>query len=330
MLVYVTAIAGAAALNTLSVLDTMDKSNDAWRFLGDPAAPDLFTTRTCGPDGGRALFRNGVAVEPSLEPETAPAPDLVVVPGLDDDVGASLAANAGWVDHLKRWHDGGSTVAASCTGSFLLAEAGLLAGRRATTHWVAADALGAAYPDIDVRADAVIVDEGDVITSGGATTAFNLVLYLVGRFGDRRRANAATRLMLLDSGRASQQPFALASLHRHHDDPVVHDAQSLIQSNGVQPLTVASVAAAVGVSPRTLSRRFRAALDLTPQSYIEEVRIDAARRILEEGGRRVERIGAEVGFTDGAGFRRAFKRQTGLTPLEYRRRYGPRPGSRVP
>ena len=321
MNVHVTAISGAAALNTLSVLDTMTKSNSAWRHLGQPDAADLFTVRASGPHGEQARFHHGVTLPATFDPARDPCPDLVVVPGLDDDVGPSLEANRAWVPHLRRWHENGATIASSCTGAFLLAEAGLLGGRRATTHWIAADALAMAYPDIDVQPDAVVVDEGDVITSGGATTAFNLVLYLIGRFGSRDRANAATRLMLLDSARTSQQPFALTGLHRRHHDPVVHHAQSAIQNGRVDPLTVANLAAEVGVSPRTLTRRFRAALDLTPQAYLEEARIDAARRLLEETTLAIGELRARVGFADPTSFRRAFKRRTGLTPGQYRQRY---------
>ena len=319
--VYVTAIDGAAALNTLSVLDTMTKSNDAWRHLGDPSAADLFTVRACGPTGGDARFHRDASLPATFHPDRDPTPELVVVPGLDDAVEPSLEQNRGWIPHLRRWHDEGAIIASSCTGTFLLAEAGLLDGRRATTHWVAAAALAGAYPQVDVLPDAVVVDEGDVITSGGATTAFNLVLYLIGRFGGRERANAATRLMLLDSGRASQQPFALTGLHRRHQDAIVHRAQSAVQDGRVDLLTVAVLADEVGVSPRTLTRRFRAALGLTPQAYLEEVRIDAARRLLEETALAIDDLRTRVGFADPSSFRRAFKRQTGLTPGQYRQRY---------
>lgn len=325
MRVYVTAIADAAGLNTLSVLDTMTKSNDAWRFVAGPHEPDLFTVFGTGADGLAPVpFANGTQLAPTLDIDRAPPPDLVVVPGLDDDVEVSLARNHGWVDHIARWHAEGSVIASSCTGAFLLAEAGLLDERKATTHWVAAAALADRYPTIEVTPEAIVVDEGDVITSGGATTAFNLVLYLIGRFGSTERANAATRVMLLDSARDSQRPFALTFLHRQHDDPIVHAAQSAVQHHPVTSLTVAALADTVGVSPRTLTRRFRTALSISPQHYLEQVRIDAARRLLEETTLPIETVRTEIGFGDPTSFRRAFKRVTSLTPAQYRRRYATR------
>ena len=325
MRVYVTAIADAAALNTLSVLDTMTKSNDAWRFVAGPDEPDLFTVFGTGPSGLAPVpFANGIHLDPTVDIDQAPPPHLVVVPGLDDDVETSIARNYHWVDHVARWHAAGSVIASSCTGAFLLAEAGLLDGRRATTHWVAAAALADRYPTIEVTPEAIVVDEGDVITSGGATTAFNLVLYLIGRYGSTERANAATRVMLLDSARDSQRPFALTFLHRQHDDPIVHAAQSAVQHHPVTSLTVATLAATVGVSPRTLTRRFQAALSISPQHYLEQVRIDAARRLLEETTLPIETVRAETGFGDPTSFRRAFKRVTSLTPAQYRRRFATR------
>lgn len=325
MRVYVTAIADAAGLNTLSVLDAMTKSNDAWRFVAGLDEPDLFTVFGTGTDGLAPVpFANGIQLNPTLDIDRAPPPDLAVVPGLADDVEASVARNYGWVDHLARWHAEGSVIASSCTGAFLLAEAGLLDGRTATTHWVAAPALAQRYPTVEVTPEAIVVDEGDIITSGGATTAFNLVLYLIGRFGSSERANAATRVMLLDSTRDSQRPFALTFLHRQHDDPIVHAAQSAVQHHPVTSLNVATLAATVGVSPRTLNRRFQAALSISPQHYLEQVRIDAARRLLEETSLPIETVRAEIGFGDPTSFRRAFKRVTSLTPAQYRRRFAAR------
>ena len=325
MRAYVTAIADAAALNTLSVLDTMTKSNDAWRVVAGQGEPDLFTVYGAGLDGMAPVpFANGIHLDPILDVDKAPPPDLVIVPGLGDDVEVSLTRNYGWVDRVARWHAEGSVIASSCTGAFILAEAGLLDGRRVTTHWVAADSLAERYPNVELEAEAIVVDEGDVITSGGATTAFNLVLYLIGRYGSTDRANAATRVMLLDSARDSQRPFALTFLHRRHDDPIVHAAQSAVQHHSATSLSVANLADIVGVSPRTLTRRFRAALSISPQHYIEQVRIDAARRLLEETSHPIEKIRAEIGFKDPTSFRRAFKRVTSLTPAEYRRRYAAR------
>lgn len=321
MRVFVTAIEGATALNTVSVLDALAKADTAWRFLVRPDGQGAFEPMAVGVDERPITFAHGVQVSPTAVAGRDPAPDLVVVPGLDDDVLPSLARNGHWVEWLARWHAEGAVVASSCTGAFVLAEAGLLDGRRATTHWIAEGLFRVRYPSVDLAIDRVVVDTGDVITSGGATTAFNLVLYLVARFGSRDRARAATQMLLLDSGRDSQLPFVMLGLHRDHDDHLVHAAQAAIDEGAVAPMTVERLAAHVGVSSRTLSRRFGAALGVSPKTYLDEVRIEAAKRLLHSTDDTIERIRSHVGFSDPTAFRRAFRRWVGVTPSEYRRRF---------
>lgn len=323
MRIYVTGIAGAAALNTVSVLDALTKSNTAWRLLHDSSAVDLFDPVLVGLDEDSVEFASGVWVRPGAVAGRDDRPAVVVVPGLDDDVGQSLERNRQWVPWIRRWAGEGVVIASSCTGAFLLAEAGLLEGRKATTHWVAETPFRARYPGVELVIDRTVVDEGDVITSGGATTAFNLVLYLLERFGSADRARTATQMMLLDRGRDTQLPFAMVGLHRSHDDRLVHDAQSAIQQDLVSPLTVAAMAAYLGVSTRTLGRRFDAAIGMNPRGYLEEVRIESAKRLLEQTSNPVGRICAEVGFLDETAFRRAFRRRVGVTPTAYRVRFGP-------
>jgi transcriptional regulator GlxA family with amidase domain len=322
MRTFVTAISGAAALNTVSVLDPLIMADAAWRSLREPTASDLFLASIVGIDESPIEFASGVQARPGVIAGSGEPPELVLVPGLAEDVLPSLERNRHWVPWLERWHAQGATIASSCTGAFLLAESGLLDGRRATTHWMAAPLFSASFPNVILGADRVIVDEGDVITSGGSTTAFNLVHYLVSRFGSPERAAAATRMMLIDSGRDSQLPFAEVGLHRGHRDPVVHIAQSLIQQSVVNELTVAHLAKAVGVSTRTLGRHFADAIGHSPKAYIDAVRIEAAKRSLEQTSVSIAEVRLQTAFTDPTAFRRAFKRSVGVTPTEYRRRFG--------
>lgn len=318
--VAVIAIAGASALNTVSVFDTMRKGEVAWRALGDPMAPDLFAPVIVGMDRAVVHFADGLFVTPSMTPEDH-RPDIVVVPGLGDDVSTSLRLNGGWSEPLRRWAEQGAVVATSCTGAFLAAEAGLLDGRRVATHWVAERDFATRYPTSTVMPGAVVVDEGEVITSGGATTAFNLVHYLVSRFGGAERARAMTRMLLLDSGRQTGLPFAELGIFRDHGDAVVHAAQAALQQRGLAALSVAGLAGHIGVSERTLGRRFRSAIGLSPRDYLTEVRIEAAKRLLEQHLHTVDEIRARVGFSDPSGFRRAFKRLVGESPTAYRGRF---------
>jgi transcriptional regulator GlxA family with amidase domain len=235
---------------------------------------------------------------------------------------ASFGANRGWVPWLAKWHADGARIASSCTGAFLVADAGLLDGRPATTHWLFADELRRRYPAVRVTADQMIVDNGDVITSGGATAFLNLVLYLVERFAGHDRANLAARVLLVDGHRASQLPYIAFGRERAHDDVIVHQVQQHIDSHLGEPLRIAGLAASFGLSERTLSRRFAAATGRGPRAYIQHARVQYARRLLETAGDPVDQVRRRAGYSDPAAFRRVFKQATGLSPSGYRDAYG--------
>jgi len=246
----------------------------------------------------------------------------VVVPGLDDDLAASFAVNRGWVPWLTRWHAAGARIAGSCTGAFLLTDAGLLDGMPATTHWMFAGELRRHYPAVQVTADQMIVDNGDVITSGGATAFLNLVLYLVERFAGHDRANLAARVLLVDGHRPSQLPYIAFGRERAHDDVIVHQVQQHIDSHLGEPLRIAELASSFGLSERTLSRRFAAATGRGPRAYLQHARIEHAKRLLETAGDPIDQVRRRAGYSDAAAFRRVFKQATGLSPSGYRDAYG--------
>jgi transcriptional regulator GlxA family with amidase domain len=249
-----------------------------------------------------------------------------VVPGLDDDLNPSLEANREWVPWIARWYASGSRIASSCTGAFLLAEAGVLAGKAATTHWLFAEEMRRRYPSVDVRADRMIIDTGDVITSGGATAFLNLVLYLVERFGGHERASIAAKVLLIDGHRPSQLPYVAALPDRSHSDPVVHEVQAHVDAHLEEPLRIRKLASQFGLSERTLTRRFVTATGRTPLAYLQYVRINHAKRLLETTSDSIESICRASGYLDPAAFRRAFKQITAMNPTGYRRAYSPRLG----
>ena len=169
----------------------------------------------------------------------------------------------------------------------------------------------------------MIIDDGDIITSGGATTFLDLALYLVERFGGRERANAAARVLLIDGARTSQLPYVhFGGEHRDHNDAAVHQAQTVIDASLAGALRVEGLAADVGLSSRTLGRRFEDALGHSPQSYIRLRRIESARRLLESTDEPIGSIQRRVGYNDPTAFRRAFRDHVGLSPSHYRTRFG--------
>jgi transcriptional regulator GlxA family with amidase domain len=322
--VVVLALLESSSIAVTGLFDVITKADLAYGTLhGRPGRDAQFRVRLASLDGRPVRFGERAVVNADTAAPAVADVDLVVVPGLGDDLEPSLRRNLPWATWIAKWHANGATIASSCSGAFLLAEAGILDGQCATTHWMYADRLRNRRPAVKVTPEKLIIDNGDVITSGGATTFLDLALYLVERFGGRERANAAARVLLIDGARTSQLPYVyLGGEHRDHDDAVVHQAQTIIDDRLDDSLTVDELARRVGLSSRTLGRRFEDALDLTPQAYIQWRRIDTARRRLEATDDPIGTVQRRSGYLDPAAFRRAFRRHLGLSPSDYRARFG--------
>jgi transcriptional regulator GlxA family with amidase domain len=250
--------------------------------------------------------------------------DLILVPSLDPEVLGHLELNRDVVPFLKRMSLAGADIATACTGAFALAEAGLLDGKSATTHWAFQDLFQARYPRVRLEAQAVIVDQSRVITSGGATSFLTLSLYLCERIFGAEAARAASRLFLIDVNKSPQSAYAIFGGQKAHDDEGIHKAQLLIEQQLAKAVSVDALAKSVAMSRRNFVRRFKRATGNVPREYVQRVRIEAAKRALETSSHPVADVSSAVGYEDADAFRKLFQRWTGLTPSEYRGRYGQR------
>jgi transcriptional regulator GlxA family with amidase domain len=323
--VAITAPTDCASINTAGLMDAPRKTDRAWRTIRDPDAGEIFDVHLVGLDDRPIACRDGVVMHPHVAAAQLDPPDLVVVPGLDDDLEPSFQRNRTWVPWIAKWHAAGSRIATSCTGAFLAADAGVMDGKEATTHWIAADAFRRLFPRVLLTPDRMIVDAGDVISSGGATTFLTLVIYLTERYGSHDRAVLASKVMLVDGERRSQLPYVASGPYRDHGDQLIHTVQSFMEAHLAAGVSVDVLAAHASVSVRTLNRRFRMATGETPRGYLQRIRIEAAKRLLETTTDPVDHLRARVGYGDPTAFRRAFTRATGLGPRQYRQKYGPRP-----
>lgn len=201
----------------------------------------------------------------------------------------------------------------------MLAESGLLDGRRATTSWWFQRDFVRRYPLVCLDAEKALVDDGTVITAGAMTAHAELTLQVLRRLHGAGLARNVGSIMLVGDGKSSQLPFMMAE--RSFPDPVVQQAADWIAANLTRPFSGASVAAACHVSYRTLHRRFTAAAGIAPQAYLQTLRVERAKTLLENNRMSLEGIVAEIGYADGPSFRRLFLRMTGLSPAQYRRRF---------
>ncbi|MGX5816626.1 GlxA family transcriptional regulator [Chitinophaga lutea] len=247
--------------------------------------------------------------------------DLLIVPPVYGDILEGITINQEAIPHIQRLYKGGSSVASLCLGAFLLAETGLLDGKKCSTHWAYLDEFRARYPGIEVVDGAIITEVGNIYSSGGASSLWNLILYLVEKFSDRETAVLISKNFALDIGRSSQAVFTVFKGQKRHADEEIMKVQEYIEKNYNEKMTIDVLAAIVNSGRRTFERRFRQATNNTPLEYIQRVRIEAAKRFFEASRKNVGEVMLDVGYTDTRAFRDTFKKVTGLTPVEYRNKY---------
>jgi transcriptional regulator GlxA family with amidase domain len=213
-------------------------------------------------------------------------------------------------------------VAAVCNGAFLLAEAGLLEGRRATTHWAAGDELARRYPSVDVDTDPIFVRDGNVYTSAGVSAGMDLALALVEEDLGREAALEVARWLVLFLKRpGGQSQFSAQLASQFAERHPLRELQAWIVSHPAEDLSVPALASRAFMSERNFARAFRREVGMTPAAYVEAVRVDRARMLLETSETPVETIAAECGFGTVETMRRAFARRVRVSPSDYRGRF---------
>jgi transcriptional regulator GlxA family with amidase domain len=209
-----------------------------------------------------------------------------------------------------------------CTGVFLLAAAGLLDGKRVTTHWECAEKFSGDFPQIDMNSDAIYIRDGALITAAGVTAGIDLALALVEEDHGRDIAMIVARYMVVFLKRpGGQSQFSAHLVGQMSEMTTIQKAQAYILANLASPLSVEHLAHEIGMSARNFARIFRRELGLTPADFVAAARVDAARRLLEDTSQPVQRIASACGFTDVNSMRRAFAKTIGVTPNEYRSRF---------
>ncbi len=292
--------------------------------MGEPG-PEALDVRIVA--AGAEPFRciGNVMVEPHASIDDLPQPDVVVVCDMYTPIHTpphgKYVREIAW---LRGVHERGALVASVCSGSVLLAEAGLLDGRDAAGHWAYGDLFRRCYPRVRMRKESVLclASEADGILTAGAVTAWqDLALYLIARFCGRQQALHTAKVFLLSGHNDGQLPYAAMPTRPLGPDAVICDCQSWIAENYTAPKPVEQMVARSGLKARTFARRFQAATGYRPIDYVLALRVEEAKQMLETGELGIDEVGTEVGYTDATSFRRTFKRKSGLTPGGYRRKF---------
>ncbi|MBB5105172.1 transcriptional regulator GlxA family with amidase domain [Streptomyces spectabilis] len=226
------------------------------------------------------------------------------------------------LDALTAAHERGALVAAHCVGAFALAAAGLLDGRRATTHWRFAELLARRHPDVSVESDSLYVDEGHIVTGAGAAAGFDMCLHLLRREHGAATANAVARDMVLPSHRdGGQAQYLAAPVPEDARDERLADVLAWARAHLHEPLPVAELARRATMSKRSFARRFTAATGTTPHAWLRNLRLSAAEELLETTDLPIEEIARRVGYGSAAVLREQFVRRRGVPPRSYRRSF---------
>ncbi|NKB59353.1 MAG: helix-turn-helix domain-containing protein [Alphaproteobacteria bacterium] len=304
--------------------EVLSSAGVAWPALtGGPESAPYFDVKIVGPSRQPFDCAIGISITPHAAFAEVSQSDIVIVPDLmtDADPRGSWPEATEWV---RKLHDSGALICSVCTGSLLLADAGLLDGMEATTHWSAIDIFTRYYPSVTLRPESTLVLSGEaqrIITSGGAAFWEDLALYLTTRFCGQAEAVRTAKIFLLGDRSEGQLPYAAMGAPRRHEDAVIAKVQVWIADHYTERAPVARMSVRSGLPERTFKRRFKIATGYAPVEYVQTLRIEEAKQMLETSGDVTEDIGRQVGYEDPAHFRRLFKRRTGLTPSRYRQRY---------
>ena len=247
--------------------------------------------------------------------------DLIIIPSFSVGNDGALAHNKAAVDWIKEMSAGGTEVASMCVGSYFLAEAGLLDGKEVTSHWAVAADMQKRYPSIRMKSDLVITDQDGVYTSGGAFSSLKLILYLIEKFCGREAALWISKMFAIEMDRTSQAHFKVFTGQHQHDDKEILKAQQYIEQNYRSDIGMDEVSGLANMGKRNFIRRFKAATNNTPFEYLQRVRIESAKKAIEMNHKDLPFIMGDTGYSDLKAFRKIFKRITGLSPTEYKRKY---------
>ena len=308
------------------VFDTLWAAGHLWDTCkGLPPGEPIFTPRIVSAEPGPLELVTGVKIIPQDTIADVRETDVVFVPNVmlssAHDLRALDRRLLGWIAQMYRQ---GAQLYASCGGSLVLAEAGLLDGQEATTHWSYVRLFRREFPDIVLHEDRVLVQTGpghNMVCSGGASSWQDLALLLVAKYGGTEEAIRMSKVFLYQWHREGQLPYASMIQNVDHGDAAIVRCQTWIAQNYERPDIIADLVEQSGLPKRTFDRRFRAATGYSPLAYVQALRIEEAKQLLETSSTPAEAIGREVGYEDAASFRRLFRRLAGMSPGDYRRKF---------
>lgn len=281
----------------------------------------LFNIQLAG-NKKRIAFHEGIfTVQLHVGISSIQKTDLIIIPSVNHQYAEAVKRNQPMINWIEMQYHSGAAVASICTGAFLLAASGLLNGKSCATHWAAADNFRQMFPEVNLQPDQLITDEKSIYTNGGAFSFLNLMIYLVEKYFDRATAIYCAKIFQIEMDRNSQSAFAIFTGQKKHSDELVQQAQTFIEHHVQEKISMEALSLKLAVGRRNFNRRFIKATGNTPLEYAQRVRVEAAKKALENSRKTINEIMYDVGYSDVKAFREVFRNITGMSPLEYRSRF---------
>lgn len=306
------AVAGAYMIFT--------RADQYWQDMGHQS---VFNVTLAGKSKEIDLYMGLFSIRPKVDITEIGRTDLIVIPAFQPgfNFAEAVRLNQWMIPWITNQYHEGAEIACICTGAFLLAPTGLLNGKDCSTHWLAANSFHTMFPEVNMVPDKLITSENRIYTSGGAFSFLNFLLYLIERYYDRQTAIFCSKVFEIDMDRNSQSPFIVFSGQKSHNDEPIIQAQTFIENNFFDRISIDDLAARFSIGRRNFDRRFKSATGNSPLEYLQRVKIEAAKKSFETSRKTVKEVMFDVGYSDFKAFRTIFRKMTGLTPQEYRNKY---------
>ncbi len=290
-------------------------------FFEKAGKPAVFDIKLVGLTRRVKLHNSSFTVHTDLLLDEEKMTDLIFIPAFVGDLKTAVDVNKDFIPWIIEQRGKGAEIVSLCVGAFLLAKTGLLDGKKCSTHWRAADEFREMFPAIELVTDRIITEEGGIYTSGGATSYWNLLIYLVEKFTSRETAIMTAKIFAIDIDRETQSQFMIFKGQSEHADENIKKAQKFIENNFSDKITVDELSDRFALSRRSLERRFKRATNNTVSEYIRRVKVEAAKKSFETSRKNIYEVMFDVGYSDTKAFRGIFKKITGMTPFDYRNKY---------
>jgi transcriptional regulator GlxA family with amidase domain len=308
-------------VNLSSVAGTYEiltRANDYWQRIGNKP---MMTVKVAGYEAELKLESGLFSIHPEYIRHIKKT-DLVIIPSVaNTNFDNIIEQNKELIDWIREQYKNGAEIASICSGAFLLAATGLLDGKTCSTHWNVAPDFRRMFPNINLHIDKLIAAEPGIYSNGGAFSFLNLVLFLVEKYFNRQTAIFCSKIFQIDIERSSQSPFLIFQIQKNHGDDLISEAQTFIEKNMGEKISFEDLASKLAISRRNFDRRFIKATGNTPVEYLQRVKVEVAKRALENGRKSVFEVMSDVGYSDDKAFREVFKKITGLSPLDYKAKY---------